>query len=217
MQEYISMKKNLPQSIDEIEFIPFVGRDIDLNTKGKPSTYLRNVIIPYYRKVVRGLEKDIEQIKKSKKKLLDRKNRQISAKRWLTYKSNQKRYAVQQRKVKEKAVEIVSSKVRKSSFEKADLMASIYFLPVYTRLSKENGLKLQEFVYVIYTNNFKYLSLSDYKKFFGSAYSEKYLNSCRKAGYIDCNKASINQYFLSIKGRNLIKKVKEEVENLKNE
>ena len=62
------MKKNLPKSIDDIEFVPFVGRDIDLNTKGKPSVYLRNVIIPYYRKVIRGLESEIIKLRKSKKK-----------------------------------------------------------------------------------------------------------------------------------------------------
>ncbi len=163
------MKKNLPKSIDDIEFVPFVGRDIDLNTKGKPSLYLRNVIIPYYRKVIRGLESEIVRLRKSKKELLDRKNKQISAKRWLKYKSNQERYAVQQKKVKEKAVELTKSKVRKAAFEKADLLASIYYLPVYIKLAKESGLRLQEFVYIVYTSNFKYLTLADYKEFFGEA------------------------------------------------
>ena len=105
------MKKNLPKSIDDIEFVPFVGRDIDLNTKGKPSVYLRNVIIPYYRKVIRGLESEIVKLRKSKKELLDRKNKQISAKRWLKYKSNQERYAVQQKKVKDSRINLTFRKI----------------------------------------------------------------------------------------------------------
>lgn len=211
------MKKNLPKSIDDIEFIPFVGRDIDLNTKGKPSLYLRNVIIPYYRKVIRGLEKEITELRKSKKELLDRKNRQISAKRWLKYKSNQERFAVQQRKVKEKAVEITKSKVRKAAFEKADLLASVYYLPVYTKLAKEYGLRLQEFIYIVYTSNFKYLSLADYKEFFGEAFNMTHFNACRTLQFIDTSKNITNSYFLSLKGRNLIKSIQEEVEVFKDE
>ena len=53
-------KKNLPKSLDEIEYTPFVGRDIDLNIKGKPSVYLRNVIIPYYRRVLTGNSRQIK-------------------------------------------------------------------------------------------------------------------------------------------------------------
>lgn len=211
------MKKNLPKTIDEIEYIPFVGRDIDLNTKGKPSIYLRNVIIPYYRKVIRGLDKEIVELRKSKKNLLDRKNRQISAKRWLKYKSNQQRYAVQQKKVKEKAVEITKSKIKKSIFENSDLLASIYFMPVYTKIAKESKLRLSEFVYVIYTNNFKYLSLSDYKDFFGESFNETHLNACKRLEYIDSIKSTTNQYFLSLKGRKLIKRVQEEIELLRDE
>lgn len=211
------MKKNLPKSIDDIEFVPFVGRDIDLNTKGKPSVYLRNVIIPYYRKVVRGLEKEIVELRKSKKVLLDRKNKQISAKRWLKYKSNQQRYAVQQKKVKDKAVELTKGKVRKSAFEKADLLASVYYLPVYTKLAKENGLRLQEFVYIVYTSNFKYLTMADYKSFFGESFSMTHFKACRTLQFIDASKNITNSYFLSLRGRNLIKKVQEEVEIFKDE
>ena len=72
-------RKELPKSIDDIEYVPFVGRDIDLNTKGKPSTYLRNVLIPYYRKVIKGLESEVTELRKSKKEVLARKNRQIQA------------------------------------------------------------------------------------------------------------------------------------------
>ena len=211
------MKKNLPKSIDDIEFIPFVGRDIDLNTKGKPSVYLRNVIIPYYRKVVRGLEKEIIQLRKSKKVLLDRKNKQIGEKRWLTYKSNQKSYAVQQKKVKEKAVEITKEKIKKSAFEKGDLLASVYYLPVYTKLAKENGLRLQEFVYIVYTSNFKYLSIADYKSLFGESFSMTHFNACRTLQFIETSRNTTNSYFLSLKGRNLIKKVQDEVELFKDE
>lgn len=211
------MKKNLPNTLDEIEFIPFVGRDIDLNTKGKPSLYLRNVIIPYYRRVIRGLEKEISDLRKSKKNLLERKNKQISAKRWLTYKSNQQRYAVQQKKVRDKAVELTREKVKRSAFEKADLLASVYYLPVYTKIAKQNGLSLTEFVYIVYTSNFRYITLSDYKDFFAESFSERYLNVCRKLGFIDCEKSVVNNFFLSVKGRNLIKKVQEEVELFKDE
>lgn len=210
-------KKSLPKSIDDVEFVPFVGRDLDLNTKGKPSTYLRNVIIPYYRKVIVGLEKEIKDLRKSKKSLLARKNKQINAKRWLKYKSNQKRYAVQQKKVNQKASELTKGKIRKSAFEKADLLGSIYFLPVYTKLAKEHGLRLNEFVYIVYTNNFKYISLSDYQDFFKEAFSFTYLNNCRKLGYIDAEKTTINQYFLSLKGRNVIKQIQKEMEALKDE
>lgn len=210
-------KKSLPKSIDDVEFVPFVGRDLDLNTKGKPSTYLRNVIIPYYRKVIVGLEKEIKDLRKSKKSLLARKNKQINAKRWLKYKSNQKRYAVQQKKVNQKASELTKGKIRKSAFEKADLLGSIYFLPVYTKLAKEHGLRLNEFVYIVYTNNFKYISLSDYRDFFNEAFSLTHLNNCRKLGYIDSEKTTINQYFLSLKGRNVIKQIQKEMEELKDE
>jgi hypothetical protein len=211
------MKKKLPSTIDEIEFIPFVGRDIDLNTKGKPSVYLRNVIIPYYRKVIRGLEGEIVRLRKSKKELLDRKNKQISAKRWLTYKSNQQKYAVQQKKVRQQSVELTKGKVRKSAFEKADLLASVYYLPVYIKLAKENGLRLQEFVYIVYTSNFKYLTLADYKAFFEDSFSMTHFNACRSLEFIDSSKSITNNYFLSVKGRNLIKRVQEEVELFKDE
>ena len=211
------MKKKLPSTIDEIEFIPFVGRNIDLNTKGKPSVYLRNVIIPYYRKVIRGLEGEIVRLRKSKKELLDRKNKQISAKRWLTYKSNQQKYAVQQKKVRQQSVELTKGKVRKSAFEKADLLASVYYLPVYIKLAKENGLRLQEFVYIVYTSNFKYLTLADYKAFFEDSFSMTHFNACRSLEFIDSSKSITNNYFLSVKGRNLIKRVQEEVELFKDE
>ena len=211
------MRKELPKSIDDIEFIPFVGRDIDLNTKGKPSVYLRNVIIPYYRKVIGGLEKEIVELRKSKKNLLERKNRQIQAKRWLKYKSNQERYAVQQRKVREQSVELTGKKVRKSALEQGDVLSSMYYLPIYTKLAKDCGLRFNDFIYIVYTSNFKYLSIADYKKFFGDTFSMSSLNNCKNAEYIDVLKTSINQYYLSYKGRNIMKQVKEEAEKLKNE
>lgn len=211
------MRKELPKSIDDIEFIPFVGRDIDLNTRGKPSVYLRNVIIPYYRKVIGGLEKEIIELRKSKKNLLERKNRQIQAKRWLKYKSNQERYAVQQRKVREQSVELTGKKVRKSALEKGDVLSSMYYLPIYTKLAKECGLRFNDFIYIVYTSNFKYLSIADYKKFFGDTFSMSNLNACKNAEYIDVLKTSINQYYLSYKGRNIMKKIKEEADKLKND
>lgn len=211
------MRKELPKSIDDIEYIPFVGRDIDLNTRGKPSVYLKNVIIPYYRKVIRGLETEIADLRKSKKNLMLRKNRQIQAKRWLKYKSNQERYAVQQRKVREQSVELTGRKVRRSALEKGDVLSSMYFLPIYAKLAKECNLRFSDFIYIVYTSNFKYLSIADYKKFFGDTFSMSSLNNCKNAEYIDVLKTSINQYYLSYKGKNIIKRVEEESKKLKDE
>jgi len=208
-------KKVLPKSIDDIEYIPFVGRDIDLNIKGKPSTYLRNVIIPYYRKVIRGLETEIIDLRKSKKELLARKNRQIQARRWLKYKSNQRRFAVQQRKVREQSVEVAAKKVRKSALEKGDLLSTLYFLPTMMKIAKESNIKFNDFMYLVYTSNFKYLSIADYKKFFGETFSMTSVNNCKNLGYIDVLKTSLNQYYLSYKGKNIMKQVKIESEKLK--
>lgn len=208
-------KKVLPKSIDDIEYIPFVGRDIDLNTKGKPSTYLRNVVIPYYRKVIKGLDVEIAELKKSKRELLARKNRQIQARRWLKYKSNQVRYAVQQRKVREQSVEVAAKKVRRSALEKGDLLSTLYFLPTMMKIAKESNIKFNDFMYIVYTSNFKYLSIADYKSFFGDTFSMTSLNSCRRLEYIDVLKTSLNQYYLSYKGKNIMKRIKEESEKLK--
>jgi hypothetical protein len=208
-------KKVLPKSIDDIEYIPFVGRDIDLNTKGKPSTYLRNVVIPYYRKVIKGLDVEIAELKKSKRELLARKNRQIQARRWLKYKSNQVRYAVQQRKVREQSVEVAAKKVRRSALEKGDLLSTLYFLPTMMKIAKESNIKFNDFMYIVYTSNFKYLSIADYKSFFGDTFSMTSLNNCRRLEYIDVLKTSLNQYYLSYKGKNIMKRIKEESEKLK--
>jgi len=208
-------KKVLPKSIDDIEYIPFVGRDIDLNIKGKPSTYLRNVIIPYYRKVIRGLETEIIDLRKSKKELLARKNRQIQARRWLKYKSNQRRFAVQQRKVREQSVEVAAKKVRRSALEKGDLLSTLYFLPTMMKIAKESNIKFNDFMYLVYTSNFKYLSIADYKKFFGETFSMTSVNNCKNLGYIDVMKTSLNQYYLSYKGKSIMKQVKIESEKLK--
>lgn len=208
-------KKVLPKSIDDIEYIPFVGRDIDLNTKGKPSTYLRNVVIPYYRKVIKGLDVEIAELKKSKRELLARKNRQIQARRWLKYKSNQVRYAVQQKKVREQSVEVAAKKVRRSALEKGDLLSTLYFLPTMMKIAKESNIKFNDFMYIVYTSNFKYLSIADYKSFFGDTFSMTSLNNCRRLEYIDVLKTSLNQYYLSYKGKNIMKQVKIESEKLK--
>lgn len=210
------MNKNLPKSIDEIEFTPFVGRDIDLNTKGKPSVYLRNVIIPYYRKVIRGLEKEIVNLRKSKKNLLERKNEQISAKKWLTYKSNQKKYAVQQSKVRKKAVELTEKKFRKAALKQPEPMYSVLFYPIMLRASKLNDMKIEEIMYIAYTWNFMFLSVDDYKEFFGESFKHAYLNGCKNKGYIDVQRTTINQYYLSVKGKALVKSLIEEFNKLKN-
>ncbi len=210
------MSKNLPKSIDEIEFIPFVGRDIDLNTKGKPSTYLRNVIIPYYRKVIRGMECEIRDLRKSKKALLERKNEQISAKRWLKHKSNQKRYAVQQSKVRKKAVELTEKKFRRAAMKEPITMQSVLFYPIMLKWSNSTTLKLDELIYLLYAWNFMFLSISDYRVFFGDSFKMKYLNNCREKGYMDSQRTSTNQYYLSLKGKNLIKSIIEEFNQMKN-
>ena len=211
------MNKNLPKSIDEIEFIPFVGRKIDLNTKGKPSVYLRNVIIPYYRGVIRGLELEIKNLKKSKKDLLDRKNKQIAAKRWLKSKANQKRYAVQKGRVISKAVELTNKKARRAAFEKGDMLSAMYTYPIMEQVSASSGLKMKELVYICYTWNFSFLHIGDYKTFFGESFSMTALNKCRTLGYIDSQKTNQNSYYLSVKGKTLIKKIQEEAEKLKDE
>jgi hypothetical protein len=190
---------------------------VDTSIRGKSSVYIKTIIIPHYRKVIKQLEYEVWHLKKSRKNLLERKNQQIDEKRWLKHKSNQKRFAVQQKKVREKAVELTKEKVRKSAFEKADLLASVYYLPVYIKLAKENGLKLQEFVYIVYTSNFKYLKIDDYKAFFGESFNMTHFNACRTLQFIDSSKNITNSYFLSVKGRNLIKKVQEEVEIFKDE
>lgn len=190
---------------------------VDTKIQGKSSVYLREVIIPHYRKKITLLEGEVRFLRESKKNLLERKNKQISAKRWLTYKSNQKRYAVREAKVRRKAVELTSNKVKKSAFEKADLLASIYFLPVYNKISKEAGLTLGDFIYIIYTSNFKFISTADYKEFFGDSYSDISLLRCKKLGYIDVQKIKVNQHYLSLKGRNIVKRVQEEIEKLRDE
>lgn len=210
-------REDLPKSIDDIEFIPFVGRKIDLNTKGKPSVYLRNVIIPYYRKVIRALEQDIAELRKSKGALLERKNKQIAAKRWLKYKSNQKSYAVQQKRVKEKASELLQSKIKKSAFDKSDILCSVYLFPVYTKVASEYGISLRELTYILFTSNFKFLILKDYKQFFGESFKAERLANCKKLGYIDVNKSSVINYYLSLKGREIIKTIKKQSELLKDE
>lgn len=209
------MRKNLPKSIDEIEFVSFVGRDIDLNTKGKPSVYLRNVIIPYYRKVIRGLDKEIVELRKSKKALLERKNKQISAKRWLTYKSNQKKYAVQQSKVRKKAAELTEKKFRRAALKHQDMMQSVLFYPVVLNVAKREGIKIDELIYIIYTWNFMFLSIDDYKSYFKEAFKMGTINSCKSKGYLDVQRSNYNQYYLSLKGKNLVKSIIEEFNTLK--
>ena len=211
------MNKNLPKSIDEIEYVPFVGREIDLNTKGKPSVYLRNVIIPYYRKVIRGLETDIKKLKTSKKKLLDRKNHQILQKRWLKYKSNQVSYAVMETKVKHKAVQLTERKARRAAFKNGDMLSFLYILPVMDRICAETNLRFNELAYICFTWNFSFLHLNDYKKMFGVGFKMSVLNKCRKLGYIDSQRTVENSYYLSVKGKSLIKRIQEESEKLKDE
>lgn len=210
------MKKQLPKSIDDIEFVPFVGRDIDLNTKGKPSVYLRNVIIPYYRKVIRGLESEIVNLRKSKKQLLERKNGQIAAKKWLTYKSNQKKYAVQESKVRKKAVELTEKKFRNAALKQPEPMYSVLFYPIILKASRLNDIKIEEIMYIAYTWNFMFLSIDDYKEFFGDSFKHLHLNNCKNKGYIDVQKTKVNQYYLSLKGKALVKSLIEEFNKLKN-
>lgn len=211
------MNKSLPRSLDEIEFVPFVGREIDLNTKGKPSVYLRNVIIPYYRKVIRGLESDICKLRESKRNLLERKNGQIASKKWLTYKSNQKRYAVQEYKVRKKASELTERKFRRAALKQPLPMQSVLFYPIMMKAAKANVIRMEELVYILYGWNFMFLSAADYKQFFGDSFNQTYLNNCKKKGFIDVQKTKINQYYLSLKGKSLVKELIEEFNKLSNE
>jgi hypothetical protein len=61
-----------------------------------------------------------------------------------------------------------------------------------------------------------FLSISDYRAFFGESFKMSYLNNCRENGYIDCQRTPTNQYYLSLKGKNLIKSIIEEFNQMKN-
>jgi hypothetical protein len=83
------------------------------------------------------------------------------------------------------------------------------------KIAKESNIKFNDFMYIVYTSNFKYLSIADYKSFFGDTFSMTSLNNCRRLEYIDVLKTSLNQYYLSYKGKNIMKRIKEESEKLK--
>jgi hypothetical protein len=206
-------RKDLPKSLDEIEFIPFVGRDIDLNTKGKPSVYLRNVIIPYYRSVIRGLETEIRNLKKSKGELLIRKDKQIAAKKWLKYKSNQKRYAVQQGKVNDKAQELLSQKIKGRKFAENDLGNILYAYSAIERVLAGYKLTNENMSYLVYTSLFNSLEVKDYQVYFGESFSRDKLNKLVKIGFLSVFVNRTNHYTLSIKGLELMKKLKQSLNN----
>lgn len=206
-------RKDLPKSLDEIEFVPFVGRDIDLNTKGKPSVYLRNVIIPYYRSVIRGLETEIRNLKKSKGELLIRKDKQIAAKKWLKYKSNQKRYAVQQGKVNDKAQELLSQKIKGRKFAENDLGNILYAYSAIDRVLAGYKLTNENMSYLVYTSLFNSLEVKDYQVYFGESFSRDKLNKLVKLGFLSVFVNRTNHYTLSIKGLELMKKLKQSLNN----
>jgi hypothetical protein len=206
-------KKDLPKSLDEIEFVPFVGRDIDLNTKGKPSVYLRNVIIPYYRGVIRGLETEIRNLKKSKGELLIRKDKQIAAKKWLKFKSNQKRYAVQQGKVNDKAQELLSQKIKGRRFAENDLGNILYAYSAIERVLSGYKLTTENMSYLVYTSLFNSLEVKDYQVYYGESFSRDKLNKLVKLGLLSVFVNRTNHYTLSIKGLELMKKLKQSLNN----
>jgi hypothetical protein len=206
-------KKDLPKSLDEIEFVPFVGRDIDLNTKGKPSVYLRNVIIPYYRGVIRGLETEIKNLRKSKGELLIRKDKQIAAKKWLKFKSNQKRYAVQQGKVNDKALELLSQKIKGRRFAENDLGNILYAYSAIERVLAGYKLTTENMSYLVYTSLFNSLEVKDYQVYYGESFSRDKLNKLVKLGLLSVFVNRTNHYTLSIKGLELMKKLKQSLNN----
>jgi hypothetical protein len=206
-------RKDLPKSLDEIEFVPFVGRDIDLNTKGKPSVYLRNVIIPYYRSVIRGLETEIRNLKKSKGELLIRKDKQIAAKKWLKFKSNQKRYAVQQGKVNDKAQELLSQKIKGRKFAENDLGNILYAYSAIDRVLAGYKLTNENMSYLVYTSLFNSLEVKDYQVYFCESFSRDKLNKLVKLGFLSVFVNRTNHYTLSIKGLELMKKLKQSLNN----
>jgi hypothetical protein len=207
-------KKNLPKSLDEIEFVPFVGRDIDLNIKGKPSVYLRNVIIPYYRGVIRGLETEIRNIKKSKGELLIRKDKQIAAKKWLKYKSNQKRYAVQQGKVNDKAQELLSQKIKGRRFADGELGKVLLILPSIERIMASHKINFENMSYLLYTSMFHSVQIKDYQTYFTEGFTRDKLNKLVNAGYLSVFMVNrTNNYTLSIKGLELMKKLNQSLSN----
>lgn len=206
-------KKDLPKSLDEIEFVPFVGRDIDLNTKGKPSVYLRNVIIPYYRGVIRGLETEIKNLKKSKGELLIRKDKQIAAKKWLKFKSNQKKYAVQQGKVNDKAQELLSQKIKGRRFAENDLGNILYAYSAIERVLAGYKLTTENMSYLVYTSLFNSLEVRDYQTYYGESFSRDKINKLVKLGFLSVFVNRTNHYTLSIKGLELMKKLKQSLNN----
>ena len=207
-------KKQLPKSIDEIEYTPFVKRDIDLNIKGKPSVYLRNVIIPYYRRVIRGLEGEIRLIKKSKGELLKRKDQQIAAKKWLKFKSNQKRYAVQQGKVNDKAQELLSQKIKGRRFADGELGKVLFMLPSIERIMASHKINFENMSYLLYTSMFNSVQIKDYQTYFTEGFTRDKLNKLVNAGYLSVFMVNrTNNYTLSIKGLELIKKIKQSLSN----
>ena len=207
-------KKQLPKSIDEIEYTPFVKRDIDLNRKGKPSVYLRNVIIPYYRRVIRGLEGEIRLIKKSKGELLKRKDQQIAAKKWLKFKSNQKRYAVQQGKVNDKAQELLSQKIKGRRFADGELGKVLFMLPSIERIMASHKINFENMSYLLYTSMFNSVQIKDYQTYFTEGFTRDKLNKLVNAGYLSVFMVNrTNNYTLSIKGLELIKKLKQSLSN----
>jgi len=209
----MATKKQLPKSLDEIEFIPFVGRDIDLNIKGKPSVYLRNVIIPYYRGVIRGLETEIRDIKKSKGELLIRKDKQIAARKWLKFKSNQKRYAVQQGKVNDKALELLSQKIKGRKFAENDLGNILYAYSAIERVLAGYKLTTENMSYLVYTSLFNSLGVKDYQMYYGESFNREKLNKLVKLGFLSVFVNRTNHYTLSIKGLELMKKLKQSLNN----
>jgi len=206
-------KKDLPKSLDEIEFVPFVGRDIDLNTKGKPSVYLRNVIIPYYRGVIRGLETEIKNLRKSKGELLIRKDKQIAAKKWLKFKSNQKKYAVQQGKVNDKAQELLSQKIKGRRFAENDLGNILYAYSTIERVLEGYKLTTENMSYLVYTSLFNSLEVRDYQAYYGESFSRDKINKLVKLGFLSVFVNRTNHYTLSIKGLELMKKLKQSLNN----
>lgn len=207
-------KKNLPKSLDDIEYIPFVGRDIDLNIKGKPSVYLRNVVIPYYRKVIRSLEGEIKTIKKSKGELLKRKDQQIAARKWLKFKSNQKRYAVQQGKVNDKAQELLSQKIKSKRFADGELAKVLFMLPNVERIMASYKINFENISYLLYTSMFNSLQIKDYQTYFTEGFTRTKLNKLVNLGYLSVFMANrTNNYTLSIKGLELMKKLKQSLNN----
>jgi hypothetical protein len=144
---------------------------------------------------------------------LKRKDQQIAAKKWLKFKSNQKRYAVQQGKVNDKAQELLSQKIKGRKFAENDLGNILYAYSAIERVLAGYNLTTENMSYLVYTSLFNSLEVKDYQVYYGESFSRDKLNKLVKLGLLSVFVNRTNHYTLSIKGLELMKKIKQSLNN----